>query len=355
MHPTANKPRFNMGPILIYLAAALLAVQLIFPLPAMAADTAANTEGNMITLPGQAFTVILDEKPYNLNFFAFKNNQGIPMISISDCQQLFCLKLELNDKQELVMQGNGHNLILQPGTYTKYNSWQVITGPGNTNVQLDVFYIPLDRVAGEWKYKLITTPDTNKIELQSPGFTPAPPVKPPVNVELPAALPCWGSFNAVPSVKALWPDQEIIGGYYTTIRNSSAGRINNIKLSTAGINGQVLAPGQVFSFNRAVGERTIQKGYKVAPVYSGNRVVSGVGGGICQTSTTLFNAARESGMQVVERHHHTLPVHYVPSGYDATVSWGTADFKFRNVKNYPVKIQSQVYKNYVIFAITRAN
>jgi vancomycin resistance protein YoaR len=107
----------------------------------------------------------------------------------------------------------------------------------------------------------------------------------------------------------------------------------------------------VFSFNYTVGPRTAAGGYQTAGIIVGKRLVSGIGGGICQTSSTLYNTVLESGLPVLERHTHSLRVGYVPANRDATVSWGTADMKFRNDKPYSIKILAQVYGNYVICAL----
>lgn len=132
-----------------------------------------------------------------------------------------------------------------------------------------------------------------------------------------------------------------IGGFSTNFGSiSSSQRANNIRISTASVNGTVLMPGEVFSFNDVVGERTSDKGYQAAPVIVNNKLESGLGGGVCQVSTTLYNAVNRSGLSSIERTHHTLPVHYVAQGMDATVDYGNIDYKFKNTLSYPVYIQS---------------
>lgn len=132
---------------------------------------------------------------------------------------------------------------------------------------------------------------------------------------------------------------------------SSAERANNIRLATKSINGKVLMPGDSFSFNDIVGERTADRGYMAAPVIIGNQVDSGLGGGICQVSTTLYNAVLRSNIKPTERSHHTLPSHYVPLGMDATVDWGNLDYKFKNTLDYPLFIEASTYGGYVTFNI----
>ena len=132
---------------------------------------------------------------------------------------------------------------------------------------------------------------------------------------------------------------------------SSSERANNIILATKGINGRILMPGDTFSFNDTLGERTAAKGYQAAPVIIGNQVDSGLGGGICQVSTTLYNAILRANINSVERSHHSLPSHYVPLGMDATVDYGNLDYKFKNTLNYPVYIQGDTSDGRVTFNI----
>ena len=116
----------------------------------------------------------------------------------------------------------------------------------------------------------------------------------------------------------------------TNANSSSKARLNNITLAMSMINGTKLAPGETFSFNGTVGQRTSGRGFRKAPAYSGGEVTEEIGGGICQVSTTLFNAAVKADMQIDERHNHSLTVHYVDKGKDATVDWGNQDLKFTN-------------------------
>ncbi len=134
----------------------------------------------------------------------------------------------------------------------------------------------------------------------------------------------------------LFPDQ--LGTYTTRYNAGDVSRSYNVSLASQKINEVVLAPGDVFSYNDTVGPRTVDRGFKVANVYVGNKVEPGVGGGICQVSTTLFNAVVLSDLEIVFRTNHSLPVTYVPLGRDATVAYGSIDFKFKNNTNNPVKI-----------------
>jgi len=131
----------------------------------------------------------------------------------------------------------------------------------------------------------------------------------------------------------------VIASYSTDYSTSTQNRKTNIAIAAAKINGVTLNPGEVFSFNGVVGPRTQSTGYKMAHVYSGSKVVDGIGGGICQVSSTLYNAVVLADMEIVYRTNHSMPVSYVPLGRDATVSYGTIDFKFKNNKETPVKFE----------------
>jgi vancomycin resistance protein YoaR len=143
----------------------------------------------------------------------------------------------------------------------------------------------------------------------------------------------------------------IVSSFSTNFSTSIENRINNIILATKAINGTLLMPGQVFSFNETVGERTRARGYKEAGVIVGDQIESGLGGGICQVSSTLYNAVLGSSLKATERRNHSLPLSYVPKGLDATVDWGHIDFKFENTLDTPVYIEGYVKNKNVYFNI----
>ncbi len=122
----------------------------------------------------------------------------------------------------------------------------------------------------------------------------------------------------------------MISSAVTNASSSSSNRLANIKLAISYINGTCLTPGETFSFNDTVGERTTARGFKTATAYSGGTVTEEVGGGICQVSTTLFNAAVKANLTIKERSSHSLTVSYVDVGKDAAVDWGNKDLKFTN-------------------------
>ena len=139
-------------------------------------------------------------------------------------------------------------------------------------------------------------------------------------------------------VKSL-KDALVLQSYFSTnYAQSKAERKNNIKLAVETLNDTVVMPDEEFSFNQVLGKRTMEKGYKEANIIKNGKFVKGLGGGVCQVSTTLYNALLLSGLKVTESHQHTLPVSYVPPAMDAMVSWGSADLKFVNDTNSPVHI-----------------
>jgi len=128
----------------------------------------------------------------------------------------------------------------------------------------------------------------------------------------------------------------------TTHAHGSESRLNNIGLSSEAINGLVLMPGEEFSFNNVVGQRTPERGYKYAPSLNQGETVMTVGGGICQTSSTIYAAIRPSELLVTEQRKHGKPVPYLPWGWDATVYWNFIDFRFVNNTDYPIKIEVEL-------------
>lgn len=127
---------------------------------------------------------------------------------------------------------------------------------------------------------------------------------------------------------------------YTAANTSSDNRDTNLRLACEAINGLVLYPGDMFSYNNTLGERTAAKGYKLGLSYSGNESVETVGGGICQVSSTLYYCALLADLEILSRNAHGFATSYMPLGMDATVSWGSLDFRFRNNTDYPIRIEA---------------
>ncbi len=139
--------------------------------------------------------------------------------------------------------------------------------------------------------------------------------------------------------------RDTLASYSTSFSTSTVNNANrgvNIRLASSKLNGKILAPGELFSFNDVVGKRTVEAGYKAAHAYIQGKIVDDVGGGICQVSSTLFNAVLFSDLETVYRKNHMFTVGYVPLGQDAAVSYGELDFEFRNNTKWPIKIEAIV-------------
>ena len=131
---------------------------------------------------------------------------------------------------------------------------------------------------------------------------------------------------------------DLLATYTTRYDPTNKNRSNNLTIAAGKINGTILMPGEIFSYNKVVGARTIAAGYKEAGAYAGGKVVKDVGGGICQISSTIYNTALLANLEIVDRSNHQFLTSYVPVSRDATVSWGGLDFKFKNTRTYPIKI-----------------
>ena len=127
---------------------------------------------------------------------------------------------------------------------------------------------------------------------------------------------------------------------FTAYASSSYNRDVNLKLSCQAINGTVLLPGEIFSYNPTLGERTPEAGYKQADGYVGMETILQYGGGICQASSCLYYCAMVADMEIVERTNHGFISSYMPYGMDATVSWGGPEFRFKNTSEYPIRIEA---------------
>lgn len=128
-------------------------------------------------------------------------------------------------------------------------------------------------------------------------------------------------------------------------------RCINVRLAANFVNGTILNPGEVFSFNKVVGRRTAARGFKEAGVFANGELVDGLGGGICQVSSTIYMAAMYADMKTVSRKNHSFYVDYAPKGQDATVVYGSLDFQFENTSEYPIKILAYAKNNYITITI----
>ena len=156
----------------------------------------------------------------------------------------------------------------------------------------------------------------------------------------------------------------LLASYVTRFNGGLRGRTTNIRVACEVIEGRVLMPGETFSFNEMTGERTYAKGYRMAHIFerkpgqTESEVVDGLAGGVCQVSSTLYNAVRRANedaaarrLKIIERNSHSLPVTYVPSGLDATVAWPYKDFRFRNTLDHPVYLRTSVGRSRLVIGV----
>lgn len=179
-------------------------------------------------------------------------------------------------------------------------------------------------IVPEMPGRKLDIPLTANLALEAPAGSRILPVLIPLDPEITTA-----HFNAI---------SEEIGSFRTWI-GGGGNRAANIVLATTSLNNYLLLPGEIFSFNTATGPRTAERGYRPAPVIVGHTVVPGLGGGICQVSTTLYNSVLRAKLEVVERYPHSQPIDYVPRGMDATVA-DSLDFRFRNSSDRLIMIRA---------------
>ncbi len=187
-------------------------------------------------------------------------------------------------------------------------------------------------------------PQTKREILQSPSVSspsPTPSPSPEASPEAPFEEP---ATQRVRLSRAATP-----------LLDKSENRINNINLAAEKINGYILAPYEVFSFNNCVGARTEEKGYeKAATIINGEKEYD-YGGGVCQLATTVFQAADGAGLKIIERHNHNKDIGYAEPGQDAAVNYETLDMKFQNTMNFSVMVAVLVGENEIIAEIYRMN
>lgn len=186
--------------------------------------------------------------------------------------------------------------------------------------------------------KIQRTPETPVLTLDEPGLSAAviAAVQEDQIVDVPIKQ---GPKKLTDEVLAQITD--VVGEFKTNFNAGVRDRSNNIRLATGKIDGLVLLPGERFSFNQTVGQRTVKGGFREAPVFVNGRHETGIGGGICQVSTTLYNASLFANLKIVERTNHSLPVPYVPVGRDATVNWGAQDLVLENNMETPIVLAAE--------------
>ncbi len=147
------------------------------------------------------------------------------------------------------------------------------------------------------------------------------------------------------TASALQSVDTVLASYTTTFVRAKRDRSHNLKVASDKVNKTILMPGEEFSYNKTVGERLISTGFRNAIIFVKGMMEEGVGGGICQVSSTLYNAALLAGLDITERHHHSRTVVYVPAGRDATVAYGSRDLRFKNSGSSPIYITETITGN----------
>lgn len=285
----------------------------------------------------------------------YLNSEGRMMIAAADAARLLSCQLDWVDNNQIQLSSADIVISMRIGIpETIYNNQLIVPSPPPLPID-NTLYLPLRSTAELLGFAVEYDAASQTAKIYSPDVPVPAPHPEPLPEKAPVNLPLWGSCSATPGLENCWLGEKTISSYYTTLIDRSVNRTNNVKLSCQAIDGLILQPGQVFSFNVTSGPRTQERGYQVAPIFVGKKVVPGRGGGVCQTSSTLYNSVLEAGLEVVERHPHSLPVAYVAAGRDATVSWGGADLKFRNNLDVPIKILARVWDKYVLCAIAEVN
>ena len=142
-----------------------------------------------------------------------------------------------------------------------------------------------------------------------------------------------------------------MASFTATLYDPLPGELFNVGHAAKLLSGTVVHPGEIYSQNKTLGPYTMSKGYQKGPTYSGNRVITTVGGGVCKVASVTYNIVRLSNLQVTERHNHSLTVPYVPPGQDATVYYGSRDIKFRNNTSGPVLLWARTIGNTLFFGL----
>jgi vancomycin resistance protein YoaR len=213
----------------------------------------------------------------------------------------------------------------------------------------------LEKLAEEWNQHIGQPPVDPQLEVDRDRGLIVVPGKEGKQVNIaatwdtmPTQWSAWEELKIPIVVDQVYPsiseeDLKVMGELSSAITWYNSGEIDrthNLVRAASAINGQVVNPGEVFSFNKTVGARSFETGYRDAMVIVSGRFEPGVGGGICQVSSTLYNSVLKADLEIVERHNHALAVAYIPVGLDATVSWGIQDFRFKNNTDHPIYIRT---------------
>ena len=170
-----------------------------------------------------------------------------------------------------------------------------------------------------------------------------------------AALLCAGLIGVVAWAASRRDSEVVLSRYATSLKGRTPNQVHNVALAARSINGRWLRPGESFSFNKTLGPWSSDSGYKRAPVSFDGELVPSWGGGVCQASTTLYNAALLAGLTITERHHHVWAAHYVEPGRDAAVAYKNVDLRLRNDYAWPVRLEAGITGQVVEFRVVSAH
>ena len=239
-----------------------------------------------------------------------------------------------------------YNLVVNAfttGDYSDIDFDYTMTYPAT--ISLDTLYEQLTTEPKDAEYD----PDTQEITEGVPGYTPTVPLDEANQQLAMAAAGDTLTFTFEQTEPSITKEQlqsvlfrDTLASYGSVYDASAGGRTTNLRLACQAIDGTVLQPGETFSFNETVGERTAEKGYQEGVIYISGDSKPALGGGICQVASTIYYCAMYSDLEIVHREPHMFFVTYVPGGLDATVYWGSVDFQFKNSTNYPLRIDASV-------------
>lgn len=250
--------------------------------------------------------------------------------------------LNLDELYQQVLDAYNQNIFLVEG-----KCGMIEPKPVDLQSILDSYYIaPVDATLDPKTYEIVEGKDGYGFDIED-AKQELESAKPGTTVEIPfITLPPEITANGLKEM--LFRDEL---STYTASSESDSNRDVNLALACKAIDGLVLNPQQVFSYNDALGERTAAKGYKPGKSYSGNETVYTIGGGICQVSSALYYCAMVADLEILMRNNHGFAPSYMPLGMDATVSWGSLDFRFRNNMDYPIRIEAEASEGNVTISI----
>ncbi len=323
----------------------------------MTADAAYRTGREKGVLKKAAKMIKLAFKPMNIAVCMELDKEALNKIisEMSEGKEVPATETEyiLDGSKLIIFKGHGGKLVDRSRAEARIIA--AARNPKRTEVELEIETVEAKKPDLEEFYQQLTAPKKDAEYIFEDGEVRIEPEKVGIKVEkskikealeadreqyeleVETDLP---EVTAEELQKLLFRDT--LGSFSSSFATSTYERASNVILTANRINGKILMPGDVFSYDATIGRRTAANGYKEAGVYIGNKVESGIGGGICQTSSTLYSAVLYANLEIVSRTSHSLPVSYVPLGQDATIAEGYIDFKFKNNTAYPVKIIATV-------------